>query len=72
MNVKFSEKQVALLGWIATAITISSFAVPDDWLRIINLGGCFTWIVYGLLRKEKPVIATNFMIAAIHLYKLFL
>lgn len=71
MKIQLTEKQVSLLGWAATAITISSFTVSDmSMLRFINLAGCFAWICYGLLRKDKPVIATNFMIAAIHLFKL--
>lgn len=66
-------KQISFLGWLATAITILSFTVSDMlWLRLINLAGCFTWVVYGLLRKDKPIIVTNFLIATIHFIKLFL
>ena len=73
MKIEMSPKQISTLGWVATAITILSFTVSDMlWLRMINLAGCFTWILYGLLRKDKPIIATNFLIAAIHFIKLFL
>ena len=73
MKIDMSPKQISTLGWVATTITILSFTVSDMlWLRIINLAGCCTWIFYGLLRKDKPIIATNFLIAAIHFIKLFL
>jgi EamA domain-containing membrane protein RarD len=73
MKINLSPKQISALGWAATCITILSFTVSDMLLlRIINLAGCFTWITYGLLRKDKPIIATNFLIAVIHFIKLFL
>lgn len=73
MKINLSANQISALGWAATCITILSFTVSDMlWLRVINLAGCFTWILYGLLRKDKPIIATNFLIAAIHFIKLIL
>lgn len=56
------------VGWTATVITMVSFLFSNMlWLRIVNIVACMTWIGYGFMKIDFPVIATNAMIALIHL-----
>jgi len=56
-----------LLGWVATGLILVSFAVKDMFLlRTINAWGAMTWLVYGLLRQDKPLIFVNLAVLVIH------
>jgi len=67
-----TEKQVELVGYLATAVLVSSFAINDFLLfRIVNSIGCFLFIVYGILKKATPVTITNLIIVALNLYYIF-
>ena len=70
--MKISERQIAMIGWIATVLTVASFTFPEFWLRIINSIACVVWIAYGFLRRDKPMMVTNFFIAGVHMVKIFM
>lgn len=60
---------IEILGWIATAGTLLSFAVKDMWkLRLINGSASIIWIVYGLLKLDNPIIVINASVILMHLY----
>jgi len=59
--------QIEALGWIAMAVTISSFAFTNmRSLRGMNILGCALWIVYGGLISSPQIIVTNLAIVSIH------
>jgi hypothetical protein len=60
---------IELLGYIATIGTLLSFTQKDmDRLRMVNGTAAILWIIYGVLIMSIPVIITNGMIVAIHIY----
>jgi hypothetical protein len=60
---------IELLGYIATIGTLLSFTQKDMVrLRIVNGTAAILWIIYGILIMSIPVIITNSMIVAIHIY----
>jgi hypothetical protein len=59
---------IEALGWVAMAITISSFVFTDmKVLRGMNILGCALWIVYAGLISSPQIIATNLAIVSIHI-----
>ncbi len=60
---------IELIGWIATAGTLLSFAVKDMWkLRLINGIASMAWIVYAVLKSDYPIIVINASVIVMHLY----
>lgn len=60
---------IEILGWVATAGTLLSFAVKDMWkLRLINGGASIVWVVYGILKMDNPIIVINASVILMHLY----
>jgi len=60
---------IELIGWIATAGTLLSFAVKEMWkLRLINSIASMVWIVYALLKVDYPIIVINASVILMHLY----
>lgn len=58
---------VDIIGWAATLLTLLSFMFSKmTTLRLINFIGCAFWVGYGFLLKSNQVIATNVVIATIH------
>ncbi len=57
---------IDVLGWIATAVVVGSFAIQDvRKLRIINMIGSILWIAYGFLKQDNPIIFVNISIIII-------
>jgi len=60
---------IDFLGWLATGLVAMSFLFKKIIrIRITNLIGCLTWVVYGLLIKSYPIITTNVIISVIQVY----
>jgi Flp pilus assembly protein protease CpaA len=60
---------IDILGWIATAVVVGSFAIQDvRKLRIINMIGSMLWIAYGFLKQDNPIIFVNISIILMHTY----
>jgi hypothetical protein len=60
---------IDVLGWIATAVVVGSFAIQDvSKLRIINMIGSMLWIAYGFLKQDNPIIFVNISIILMHTY----
>lgn len=61
---------VEIVGWLAAGFTLFSFIFSNQrLLRLINLIGCFCWIIFGCLLPEinYQVVFVNATIAIIHL-----
>ena len=53
------------LGWIATAVFVSSyFFKRPALLRAAQMAGATLWIVYGLLISAVPVVVANGLVFA--------
>jgi hypothetical protein len=62
---------IEILGYFAMILTSSSFLMTDvKKLRLVNIAGCISWIVYGSILASPPIIITNVLILGINLYKL--
>lgn len=60
---------IEIIGWMATAGTLLSFAVKDMWkLRLINSIASVVWIVYALLKLDYPILVINVSVIVMHLY----
>jgi len=60
------------IGWLATAVVVSSyfFRQPAT-LRRIQSVGALTWLVYGVLIHEPPVVVANVIVAGTALWSSF-
>jgi uncharacterized protein with PQ loop repeat len=62
-----------LIGYAGSALLLFSMMMKDmKTLRWINVLGCATFIVYGVLMAAVPIIITNTSILLVNLYYLFL
>jgi hypothetical protein len=54
---------IELLGWVATAMFVSSyFFKRPALLRAVQMGGATLWIVYGALIGAVPVVVANALV----------
>lgn len=59
------------LGYLASALILVSFLFGNvTKLRIVNTVGCVTFVIFGLLTHNYPIIITNAGITLINLYYL--
>ena len=60
------------IGYIASIVVLISFLMKDlRKLRMLNLLGCFMFVMYGiLLHYSFPIILTNVCIIGINIYHL--
>ena len=53
------------LGWIATAVFVSSYFFKQPArLRAAQMGGAALWIVYGVMISAIPVVVANGLVFA--------
>ena len=53
------------LGWIATAVFVSSYFFKQPaLLRAAQMGGAALWIVYGVMISAIPVVVANGLVFA--------
>jgi hypothetical protein len=58
---------IEAIGYLAMAFTVGSFLAKEmATLRLLNLAGCFWWIVYGIGTGSVPVILVNAIITLIN------
>jgi hypothetical protein len=58
---------VDALGWLATALVVASFAMPDQTkLRLVNMAGCGVFMVWAFIEAVWPVMVVNGLILVIH------
>jgi len=51
-----------LVGWIATAVFISSYFFTESRLRWAQGMGASLWVVYGLTIGSWPVVTANVLV----------
>jgi hypothetical protein len=57
------------IGWIATAIFVSSYACKDPMaLRRIQALAAGLWVAYGMVIHATPVVVANLLVAGIAIY----
>ncbi|MFO8065284.1 MAG: hypothetical protein ACQETQ_07795 [Spirochaetota bacterium] len=62
---------VEIIGYVASVLVAGSLMmVSVVKLRLINLGGAVTFVVYGLLITSYPLVLTNSFIAVVNIYHL--
>jgi hypothetical protein len=62
-----------IIGYAGSALLLVSMMMKDMiTLRYINILGCATFIIYGILLGAIPIIITNTAILLVNLYYLFL
>ena len=52
---------IDLVGWIASALFISSYLVRPALLRRMQVLGALTWTGYGILLHSTPLIVANLL-----------
>jgi hypothetical protein len=62
-----------LVGWLATAIFVSSYAFKRPaTLRRVQGAGAIAWLAYGVLIHSHPVIVANAIVAGTAIWSSFL
>jgi hypothetical protein len=57
------------IGWIATAIFVSSYACRDPvLLRRVQALAASLWVAYGMVIHATPVVVANLLVAGIAVY----
>jgi hypothetical protein len=51
------------VGWLATAVFVGSYFVRPSRLLVVQVAGALTWLAYGLLTSQPPVIVSNVVVA---------
>jgi hypothetical protein len=60
------------IGWIATAIFVSSYACKDPAaLRRVQALAASLWVVYGAIIHATPVVVANLLVAGLAVYSSF-
>ncbi|MEN8786200.1 MAG: uroporphyrinogen decarboxylase [Flavobacteriales bacterium] len=66
-----TDSTIEIIGYIAMALIAISFLMKEiRLLRIFNLLGAFTFIVYGVLLDQAPIYLLNSFILLVHVYYL--
>jgi hypothetical protein len=53
-----------LVGWLATAVFLSSYLVRPAYLLRLQIAGALVWVGYGVLLTAAPIIAANLLLIA--------
>ena len=51
------------VGWLATTVFVASYFVRPSRLLVVQVAGALTWLAYGLLTWQPPVIVSNVVVA---------
>lgn len=63
---------IELIGYLGTTFILASFAFSDvKKLRVVNILGGITWMVYGLKAGSSSIFIGNLLMVLIHFYKLY-
>ncbi len=54
-----------LVGWLATAVFLSSYLVKPAYLLRVQIAGALVWVAYGVLLSAAPIIAANLLLVAV-------
>jgi len=51
------------VGWAATAVFVGSYLVRPSRLLALQLAGALTWLAYGVITRQPPVVVSNVVVA---------
>ena len=51
------------VGWLATAVFVCWYFVRPSWLLAVQAAGAITWMAYGVMTGQPPVIVANVVVA---------
>ena len=51
------------VGWLATAVFVGSYFVRPSRLLAVQAAGALTWLAYGVMTGQPPVIVSNVVVA---------
>jgi hypothetical protein len=57
------------VGWLATAVFVGSYFVRPSRLLVLQVAGALTWLAYGLLTWQLPVIVSNVVVAGAAVFR---
>jgi hypothetical protein len=58
------------VGWIATAVFVGSYFVRPSRMLVVQAAGALTWLVYGVMTRQAPVIVANVVVAGAAGYRI--
>lgn len=62
---------IELIGILASVLTLISFIFTNAIkLRIINLGGAISFMIYGIFLHSASLIICNIILIIVHIYHL--
>ncbi len=56
---------IDLVGWLATAVFLSSYLVPPAHLLRVQILGALIWVAYGVLLQASPIVVANLLLVAV-------
>jgi hypothetical protein len=59
-----------LVGWVATAVFVGSYVVRPSRLLALQLAGALTWLAYGVITRQAPVVVSNVVVAGAAAFRL--
>lgn len=63
---------ISLIGYFASTLIIISLLMKDmKKLRYVNLIGCSTYVIYGVLITSYPVILMNGICVFINIFRIY-
>jgi hypothetical protein len=54
-----------LVGWLATAVFLSSYLVRPAYLLRVQILGALIWVAYGALLGALPIVTANLLLVAV-------
>ncbi len=54
-----------LVGWLATAVFLSSYLVRPAYLLRVQILGALIWVAYGVLLNALPIVTANLLLVAV-------
>ena len=62
---------IEVIGYVASAFVLFSFLLKDiKWIRIVNIVGAVSFVLYGFLTKTYPTAFMNVALVLVHIYYL--
>jgi len=56
---------IDLVGWLATAVFLSSYLVRPAHLLKVQILGALIWVAYGVLLQASPIVVANLLLVAV-------
>ena len=71
LNVLSSNVVVEVIGYVASSFVLISFLLKEiKWIRIVNIIGAVSFVIYGFLTKTYPTAFMNSALVLVHVYYL--